>query len=64
MLQLKGKDYQSRYSYILSQRGRVNINKYVGIKRMGKKYHANTKTAKTKVAILTADKKRFQWKEN
>ena len=31
---------------------------------MGKKYHANTKTAKTKVAILTADKKRFQWKEN
>lgn len=30
---------------------------------MGKKY-ANAKTAKTKVAILIADKKRFQWKEN
>lgn len=59
MLQLKSKDYQPRYSYILSQRDRVNINKQVGIKRMGKKY-ANAKTAKTKVAILIADKKRFQ----
>lgn len=60
MLQLNGKDCQSRYSYMLSQRDRVNMNKQVGIKRTGKKYHANTKTTKTKVAILIADKKRFQ----
>lgn len=37
MLQLKGKDCQSRYNYILSQRDTINTNKWVTIKRMEKK---------------------------
>ena len=62
MLQLNGKDCQSRYSYMLSQRDRVNMNKQVGIKRTGKKYHANTKTTKTKVAILFSRQKKISMK--
>ena len=55
MLQLKGKDCQSRYNYILSQRDTVNTNR-LQLKEWKKMYHANIKTTKTKAAILISNK--------